>query len=159
MNPGGQLLGRGSWIVGQVTTQKASDQRAIGNSTLDELPFFVVASSRHNCQLLPNEGLTLAFMAANTAGAGVISLVTVDAAAHGGNVRRFRGDLHLANVSVAHLAFQFCFQVRVMTPVNERRHGIDTDPRNPLFLPCKLRKVLDCGFVLGDFTMTAHTFS
>ena len=102
--------------------------------------------------------LALTFMAGNAAGAGVVSFVAIDAAAHGCYIRRFGGDLHVAYVSVARLTFQFCFEVRAMAPVNERRHGIDANPNNWLVIFCKLRKLLDGGFVLSDLAMTTHTF-
>jgi hypothetical protein len=97
-------------------------------------------------------------MAGNAAGAVVVSFVAIDAAAHGCYIRRFGGDLHLAYVSVARLTFQLGLKVRTVAPVDERRHGLDANPRNRLVIFCKLRKLLDGGFVLSDLTMTTHTF-
>src|SRR5260370_37768555 len=85
-----------------------------------------IATSTPNKKCCAESGL----VASVASGLRLAHFMAVQAAIHRRGARDFRHRHHLANLSVARLAFYPCLQMRAVVPRDTRQNGVYANPRN-----------------------------
>lgn len=99
-----------------------------------------------------------AFMANHAPSAGTVVFVAIHTSAHRRHVGHSGHNVHLCNLTMAHLACHLCFQMRAVAPIHKSWNRIESHPGDS-FLPCGERSQLfDRRFIFRDFRVTPHAF-
>src|SRR5260370_9420399 len=89
---------------------------------------------------------------------GLIHFVAVQAAVHRGDAGDFGHRFHLANLSMARLAFYSGLEMCAVIPRDARQHGIDAHPRNGLLGFGIRGELLNGGVFLRDRHLAQPAF-